>query len=126
MWPRRRGMDRSAPGKITLGALLFILVLIVGIYLAVKFVPPYWTYLSMQDPVKEAALTLATRADEAKVRADLLRQARDQGLAIDDNNIDIDRDGVMVVVRIAWVASVDLPGYRYTIPFRIEARVPQR
>jgi hypothetical protein len=106
--------------------LLFVLVLILGVYLAIKFVPPYWTYLSMQDPVKEAALMLATRADEAKVRADLLRQAKEQGLAIDDNNIDIDRDGVMVVVRVAWATSVDLPGYRYTIPFRIESRVPQR
>jgi hypothetical protein len=106
---------------------LFVLLLIAGIYLAAKFIPPYWTYLSMQDPVKEAAMALAMpRGDEAKVRADLIRRAAEQGLAIDDSNIYIDRQGVLVVVRVRWVARVDIPGFRYRIPFRVEDRVPLR
>jgi hypothetical protein len=128
MWPQGQGVDTWAPGKTRLGALFFILLVIAGIYLAIKFIPPYWTYLSMQDPVKEAAMTLAMQGgDEVKVRADLVRQAAAQGLAFDDDNIYIDRQGgVLLVVRVRWVARVDLPGLRYRIPFRIEERVPLR
>jgi hypothetical protein len=127
MWPQGQGVDTGAPGKSRLGALLFVLLVIAGIYLAAKFIPPYWTYLSMQDPVKEAAMALAMRgSDEAKVRADLVRQAAARDLVINDDNIYIDRQGVLLVLRVRWVARVDLPGFRYRIPFRIEERVPLR
>lgn len=114
----------SASGKISSKALLFILVAGAGIYLAIKFIPPYWTYLSMQDPVKEAAMALATNTDEARVRAELIRRAKEQDLALEEDNIEINREGPLLVLRVRWVASVDLPRYRYKIPFQVEERVP--
>ncbi len=116
----------SASGKISLKALLFILVVVAGIYLAIKLVPPYWSYLSMVDPVKEAAAALAMRSDEARVRADLVRRAKEQDLTLEEANIEINRDGPMLLLRVSWVARVDLPRYRYDIPFQIEERVPLR
>ena len=119
-------MDGSAPGRIRLGALLFVLVAAAGIYVAINFIPPYWTYLSMQDPVKEAAMAAAARGDEARVRADLILRAKELDLALEDDNIEITRDGPMLLIRVSWVACVDLPRYRYDIPFRVEERVPLR
>ena len=119
-------MNRPAPGKIRLGVVLFILVVAAGIYLATKFVPPYWTYLSMQDPVKEAAVAVVTSSDEPRARAELMRRAGDEGLALDENNIAIAREEGMLVVRVTWVAPVELPQYRYNLHFRIEERVPLR
>jgi len=119
-----RGVDRWARGRIRLGALLCILVAAAAMYLAIKFVPPFWTYLSMQDPVKEAAMTMVASGNEASVRADLIRQAAAQGLTLEDDNIDITQDGTILVVRITWVAPVELPRYRYDLRFRIEERVP--
>jgi hypothetical protein len=121
-----RGVDRWARGRIRLGALLCILVAAAAMYLAIKFVPPFWTYLSMQDPVKEAAMTMVASGNEASVRADLIRQAAAQGLTLEDDNIDITQDGTILVVRITWVAPVELPRYRYDLRFRIEERVPLR
>ncbi len=103
--------------------MLFLLVVGGGIYLAAKFIPPYWIYLSMQDPVKEAAMGMATHGNEAKVRADLIYRAKEQGLSLDEDNIEISRDGAMAVVRVRWMARVDLPRYRYDLPFRVEERV---
>jgi hypothetical protein len=104
---------------------VFILLLAAAVYAATKFVPPYWTYLSMQDPVSEAAMA-ATRqgGTEEKVRATLIQQAKEQGLNLTDNNIEFVRQGPMLVVRVGWVAPVDLPRYRHNIRFRIERRVP--
>jgi len=123
-WSQGRGVDRWARGRIRLGALLCILVAAAAMYLAIKFVPPFWTYLSMQDPVKEAAMTMVASGNEASVRADLIRQAAAQGLTLEDDNIDITQDGTILVVRITWVAPVELPRYRYDLRFRIEERVP--
>ncbi len=119
-------MGGHPPGRIRLGALLFILVVAGGLYLAVKLVPPYWIYLSMQDPVKEAAMAMATHGDEARARAELIFRAKEQGLALEEENIEINRDGPMLVIRVSWVASVQLPRRRLDIPFQIEERAPAR
>jgi hypothetical protein len=106
--------------------LLFVLVVAAGAYLAIKFIVPYWNYLSMQDPVKEAAMAAVTQAGEASARAELLRRARDRGLTLDDDDVEFIREGSMLVVRVAWVTPVELPRFRYDLHFRIEQRVPVR
>ncbi|MEK7204852.1 MAG: hypothetical protein AAB254_05025 [candidate division NC10 bacterium] len=107
--------------------MLFILVVGVVVYLVISFVPAYWTYLSMQDPVRDAAVTaVITRNGEASARADLLRKARDMGLHLEDENIEIVHEGQELVIRVSWVEPVDLPRYRYDIHFRVEQRVSTR
>lgn len=113
-----------APGRIPLGALLFLLMVGTGAYLAVKFIPPYWTYLSLQDAVKEAAMAAAGRAGEERARADLMRRAREAGLDLADEDVQFTREESQLVVRVSWVTPVELPRYRYDLRFRIEKRTP--
>ena len=124
--PGRREVNMMIPGKVTLGTSVFILVMVVGVYLAIKFVPPYWSYLSMQDPVKEAAMLAVSGASEASVRADIMRRAREQDLRLTEENIDIAREDGTLVVRVAWVARVELPRKPYDLSFRIEERIRLR
>jgi hypothetical protein len=112
------------PGKLNVKLLLFLLVLGVGIMAAIKLIPPYWTYLSMQDPVKEAALTAVTRTGgEQAARAELIRRAAELGLGLGEENIQFIRDGSMLTLRVRWSEAVEFPGYRTTIPFQIEHRI---
>ncbi len=105
---------------------MFILVVVAGVYLGTKFIPPYWTYLSMKDPVKEATMAILSATDEKSVRADLIRRAKQQGLTLEDENIDITRDGTVLVVRVSWVEPVELPRYHYDLRFQVEERAPLR
>jgi hypothetical protein len=113
------------PGRINYKLLFFLAVLGVGCFLAIKFIPPYWTYLSLQDPVKEAALGLGSRpGGEEAAREDLIRRAAQHGVALGAQNIEFVRDGSMMILRVRWSETVELPGYRVRIPFQIEQRVP--
>jgi hypothetical protein len=107
--------------------LLFILVVAVVVYLAIVLVPPYWDYLSMQDPVRDAAVTAVTTRDgEVTARAEILRKAREIGLRLEDENIEIVHEGQELVIRVSWVEPVDLARYRYNLQFRVEQRISTR
>ncbi len=51
---RPRASRWGSPGESRLGLLLFVLVLAAGVYLSTVYVPPYWTYLGLQDVVRVA------------------------------------------------------------------------
>ena len=120
---RRRAMD--PPGMTRLGMLVGLLVLVGGIYLGAKFIPPYWAYLSMLDPVKEAALAAATRGgNEERIRTGLIVKAKQFDFELDGENVEFVREGNVVVVRVTWEVPVDLPRYRYTLRFRVESQTP--
>ena len=119
---RRRAMD--PPGMTRLGMLVGLLVLVGGIYLGAKFIPPYWAYLSMLDPVKEAAMAAATRGNEERIRTGLIVKAKQFGFELDGENVEFVRDGNVVVVRVTWEVPVDLPRYRYLLRFRVESQAP--
>jgi hypothetical protein len=55
-----------------------------------------------------------------------MRRAREQDLKLTEENIDIAREDGTLVVRVAWVARVELPRKSYDLSFRIEERVPLR
>jgi hypothetical protein len=103
--------------------LVFLLV-VGGIwYLGTKFIPPYWSYLSLQDPVKEA-LVVAARGNEASARSSLILRARETGVTLTEEDIEFVRNGPMVKVRVTWTVPVDFPRYRYNLQFDIEHTTP--
>ncbi len=114
-----------APSGLVRPKVLVVLLVLVGLGLAAsKLIPPYWDYLSLQDPVKEAAIAYARHGKEAEVRTELMARARQVGVALDEERVDIGQEGSLIVVRIAWEVSLELPLYRRTLHFRIEKTVP--
>ncbi len=106
-----------------LGTAIWLLVLAGVVYLGVKLIPPYWDYLLMLEPVKEAAMAAATPGrSEDRVRADLMAKAKEVGLEFTDENVQILRQGNFVVVRATWEVPVDFPRYRYVLHFQVESQ----
>jgi hypothetical protein len=100
-----------------------VFLLVVGAvgYVGTLVIPAYWAYLSLIDPVKEAAMAAAPRPeDEASVRTRLIENARVVGVALTDDDIEITRGGLKLAIRVSWVVPVDLPRYRYNLRFHIE------
>jgi len=114
--------ERNPSGFVRLKVLLVVLALAGLGYVGSKLVPVYWSYLSMQDPVKEAAMAAARPGQEAEARADLIARAKSLGVALDEENVEIDREGNFVTVRATWQVPVDLRVYRRTLRFRVEQK----
>jgi hypothetical protein len=105
---------------MSLGALLWLAVFVLGIYLGGKFIPPYWTYFAMQEAVTEAAFHASKPGGESRAREGLLAKAKEQGLEVTDEQIEVESSGSQVVVRVRWEVSVEMPRYRTTLHFHIE------
>ncbi len=120
-----RGAEcRARPRGVTrLRALLFLVVLIAIGYLAATLGPPYWTYFSMFDPVKEASLAATLPDGEQRARETLAYKARELGIELGEDGVSVDStpDGE-AVVRVAWSVPVNLLWYRHTLRFDIERR----
>ncbi len=116
-----RDTKRREGGRARVGVLLFLLVVSAALLLADKLIPPYWVYLSLLDPVKEAALlAAATQGDEARARMQLVTAARAQGVELDEDDIEITQGAPGLIVRISWVTPVRLLRYHYNLHFSIE------
>ncbi|HSB72231.1 MAG TPA: hypothetical protein VLT62_23125 [Candidatus Methylomirabilis sp.] len=102
---------------------MFVAVVAAGWYVASKLIPPYWDYLSLQDPVKEALVT-AARGDEARARQSILQQGGELGLPLTEEDIQFSREGPMLAVRVSWMIPVDLLRYRYDLHFQIQQTTP--
>lgn len=121
---RRRAARKGPRGGSRLGALLFILILGVGIYLLTVYVPPYWAYLSLQDEVRVAVDVAANQRNEEKALANILAAARAQGLELNEDNVDIFVRDTHLVIRVAWTVAIEIPRYHHTLRFSIEKSTP--
>ena len=116
-----RDAKRREGGRARVGVLLFLLVVSAALFLADKLIPPYWVYLSLLDPVKEAALlAAATQGGEARARTQLATAARAQGIELGEDAIEITQGAPGLSVRISWVTSLRLLRYHYNLHFSIE------
>jgi len=75
-----RNADDRDPGLTRLGFLVTLAILAGIGFAGNKVIPIYWNYLSMQDPVKEAAMAAARPGREAQVRAELIARAKRLGV----------------------------------------------
>lgn len=120
---RRRGRSPSE-GFIGLKGLVTLLILAGVVYVGAKLAPPYWNYLAMQDPVKEAALAVSRRGTEAQIRTELIARARATGVTLEEEDVEFLQRGNFAVVRVQWDVPLELPLYRRVLHFRVEQTVP--
>ena len=118
---RRTGTRTTGTPGLTRLGFLVTLVILAGIgFVGNKVIPIYWDYLSMQDPVKEAAMAAARPGREAQVRAELIARARRLGVDLAEDAVEFGQEGNQVMVRVAWEVPLDLVVYRRTLRFRVE------
>jgi hypothetical protein len=122
--PARRRWSRAPRGEGRLGAYLSLLILFAGIYASIKLIPPYWTYLGMQEPVKAAALLASRPNGGALAYQNLATAGKEYGLVLTEEQIEITITDEKLTLRVAWEEPVEFFRYRKVLRFTIESSAP--
>jgi hypothetical protein len=106
----------------TIKMLFGLFVIVSGVYVGAKLIPPYFANYQFQDAVKnEATLDAYTTKTESDIREVIFRKAQDLEIPISKEGIVVQRQGfqgsAVINIRAPYVVHVDLPGYPMDLNF---------
>jgi hypothetical protein len=104
-------------GKSTLGNIVFLLVVLALIYFGVKFIPVRVKAFSFLDAMSEEASFAAHRSDKV-IKENLLRFAREKGLPIDGEQLEVSREPGQMTVAADYTVVVDTIFFVYDWQFK--------
>ena len=100
-------------------ALLGLLLVVVGFYLAWELLPPYFANYQLQDALEnEARLdSYNPNKTDADIKASIVKEARDLDIRLRPEDIQISRDGPNLAISTTYTVHVDLPGFPLDLKF---------
>jgi len=120
--------NHSLSGKINVGCLFLILLLIAGGYVGFKFGRVYGAKYILNrkifeiagDVVKETGAR--TFPNERAIADAIIKEAEKLSVDISYDNIRIKREGESVTINVIWEGDVVLPKYTHHFIFEFEAK----
>jgi hypothetical protein len=111
----RRRLQR---GEGKLKAIVFTILLLLGIYLAFKLVPPYVAEYQLQDKMQEMArFGIVNRYSEDQVRDNIFKVVQDLDLPVKREDIKVSVTQSVVKVSLDYTVPVDLLFYSTELHF---------
>jgi hypothetical protein len=109
---------RSQRGEGKLKAIVFTIVLLLGIYLAFKLVPPYVAEYQLQDKMQEMArFGIVNHYSEDQVRDNIFKVVQDLDLPVKREDIKVSVTQSVVKVSLDYTVPVDLLFYSTELHF---------
>ena len=108
----------SQRGEGKLKAIVFTLALIMAIYLAFKFVPPYVSEYQLQDKMQEQArFGIVNRYSEEQIRDNVFKVAQDLELPIKREDIKVSVSLQTVKISLEYTVPVEMFFYSTELHF---------
>src|SRR5262245_15652138 len=105
---------------LTFRRLVFIALIVVAIYLAREYVPPYFSRFQFGDDVRQTVKYAAAQHQSPDVvQAEILRIAEEDGIKIGPENIKMTRRGYSFTVDVYYTWPIDLKVHKYELKFHI-------
>ena len=100
-------------------ALIGILVVLAGVYVGFKLLPPYFNGYQFQDAIESEARLAANNPfrTEQDIRETLAKRAAEFDVPLTADQINVQRSGSEVQVWAKYTIHVDLPGYPMDLKF---------
>ena len=109
---------RSQRGEGKLKAIVFTVVLLLGIYLAFKLVPPYVAEYQLQDKMQEMArFGIVNHYSEEQVRDNIFKVVQDLDLPVKREDIKVSVTQSVVKVSLEYTVPVDMLFYSTELHF---------
>ena len=93
-------------------ALLVLLLVGAGFFVAWKLFPPYVNNYSLKQDLDTMArtYTYAQAATPVAIKADVIAKAKDHDVLLVDENVDVERSATGVNIDIHYTVPVEFPG----------------
>jgi hypothetical protein len=112
----RRGRSQRGEGKMK--AVVFTAVIVLGIFLAFKLVPPYVSEYQLQDKMQEQArFGIVNRYSEEQIRDNVFKVVQDLELPIKREDIKVSVSLATVKISLEYTVPVDLLFYSTELHF---------
>lgn len=117
---------RSQRGALSLGSLIFLLVIGTGIYIGIKMATPWIRFYQVEELFKEQVVRLKV-ASEEEVRDAIKKKLTELEVPIPDEEISIIREeGKPPAIEATYNVDVDfIGGYKYTYVFKPRGEAPK-
>jgi len=110
--------SRSQRGEGRLKAIVFTLVVIMAVYLAFKFVPPYVSEYQLQDKMQEQArFGIVNRYSEEQIRDNVFKVVQDLELPIKREDIKVSVSLATVKISLEYTVPVEMFFYSTELHF---------
>ena len=105
----RQEPGRSEAGFMSFSGLLLILVVAAILFTAFKLLPPYIDNYRLQDSLDTIARNATyAKMTEADIRREVMGEARQLGVPIDERDVQVSRNGPSVNISVQYLITVDL------------------
>ena len=101
---------RGEAGFMSVSGILLILVVVAVLFAAFKLLPPYIDNYRLQDSIETIArnATYNGAITASDIRNQVMAEARQIGIPLQENQVKVQRDGVSVNIAIGYTITVDL------------------
>jgi hypothetical protein len=115
---RRAAYRRFERGDGKLRALVFTAVLALGIYSAVKIMPPYMANYQLSDKIQELArFSVVNHYTEDQVRDNVFKVIQDLEIPVKREEIKVTASNTIVKISLDYTVPVDLFFYHLDLHF---------
>lgn len=109
---------KNQRGEGKFKALFTLVILVLGIYCAVKLVPPYVAEYQLSDKIQEQArFAIVNRYTEEQIRENVWKVMQDLEIPAKREDIKIVANMQTVKIAIDYIVPVDLLSYRVDLHF---------
>ena len=109
---------KNQRGEGKFKALFMLVILVLGIYCAVKLVPPYVAEYQLSDKIQEQArFAIVNRYTEEQIRENVWKVMQDLEIPAKREDIKIVANMRTVKIAIDYIVPVDLLSYRVDLHF---------
>jgi hypothetical protein len=115
--------NRHPPGKLRIGLLLFLALLVGGVYLGFQLLPYWMNAYDMKNFLDEKARTGQLATDD-EIRRSIIAKGHELGVDLSDRDIEIRRSATGMSISTAWDLDYNFFGlYAHTFTFAPEVDV---
>ena len=117
-------MRNGERGEGRAGFLITLVLFLVGLFLAIKIVPPRVDGYQFQEVLREEARNVAVHRNDEQVASRIMDKARSMNIPLERSNLKISRSRAEVVITASYQKPIDLKFTTYTYKFNGRQTAP--